>query len=56
MTLSGGQRARVNLARCLYREADIYLIDDPFAAVDPAVAKKIASSGISEKLMIMYLI
>jgi len=32
------------LARCLYREAEIYLIDDPFAAVDPTVAKKIAYS------------
>jgi len=41
-TLSGGQRARINLARCLYRDADIYLIDDPFAAVDPSVAKKIS--------------
>ena len=43
-TLSGGQKARVNLARCLYRDADIYLIDDPFAAVDPSVAKKISLS------------
>ena len=42
-TLSGGQRARINLARCLYRDADIYLIDDPFAAVDPSVAKKISN-------------
>jgi ABC-type proline/glycine betaine transport system ATPase subunit len=32
------------LARCLYRDAEIYLIDDPFAAVDPTVAKKIAFS------------
>ena len=32
------------MARCLYRDAEIYLIDDPFAAVDPTVAKKIAFS------------
>ncbi|KAL3283467.1 hypothetical protein HHI36_006610 [Cryptolaemus montrouzieri] len=37
-SLSGGQKARINLARALYRDADIYLLDDPFSAVDVAVA------------------
>ena len=39
--LSGGQKARISLARALYAEADIYLLDDPFSAVDATVARYI---------------
>lgn len=38
-SLSGGQKARINLARCLYRDADVYLLDDPLSAVDTHVGK-----------------
>nr|CAB3219633.1 multidrug resistance-associated protein 4 [Phallusia mammillata] len=39
VTLSGGQKARVNLARAAYREnIDIMLLDDPLSAVDSNVA------------------
>ncbi|EDV28837.1 uncharacterized protein TRIADDRAFT_19619 [Trichoplax adhaerens] len=39
--LSGGQKARICLARALYMDADIYLLDDPFSAVDIRVGRHI---------------
>ncbi|KAK6195727.1 hypothetical protein SNE40_001092 [Patella caerulea] len=41
VSLSGGQRARVSLARALYTDADIYLLDDPLSAVDTTVGRHI---------------
>uniref|UniRef100_A0A668A935 ATP-binding cassette, sub-family C (CFTR/MRP), member 10 n=1 Tax=Myripristis murdjan TaxID=586833 RepID=A0A668A935_9TELE len=38
VTLSGGQKARLALARAVYMDKDIYLLDDPLAAVDADVA------------------
>jgi ATP-binding cassette subfamily C (CFTR/MRP) protein 4 len=40
-TLSGGQKARVALARALYSDSDILLLDDPISAVDSRVARQI---------------
>ncbi len=39
--LSGGQRARLALARAIYQDKEIYLIDDIFAAVDGPVGAHI---------------
>ncbi|XP_034472333.1 probable multidrug resistance-associated protein lethal(2)03659 [Drosophila innubila] len=38
-SLSGGQRARISLARAVYRKADVYLLDDPLSAVDTHVGR-----------------
>ena len=46
ITVSGGQKARISLARAIYQDADIYLLDDPLSAVDPAVANGIFEKGI----------
>jgi hypothetical protein len=37
-SLSGGQAARLGLARCAFSRADVQLLDDPLSAVDPKVA------------------
>jgi len=39
ITLSGGQKARISLARTVYARADIYLLDDPLSSVDAHVAR-----------------
>ena len=41
VNLSGGQRQRLALARALYAQADIYLLDDPLSALDAAVANSV---------------
>ncbi|KAJ8284525.1 hypothetical protein COCON_G00033750 [Conger conger] len=46
VTLSGGQKARLAFARAIYMEKDIYLLDDPLASVDDAVASHLLGNCI----------
>uniref|UniRef100_A0A6Q2WYA9 Cystic fibrosis transmembrane conductance regulator n=1 Tax=Esox lucius TaxID=8010 RepID=A0A6Q2WYA9_ESOLU len=41
LTLSGGQRARIGLARAVYKDADLYLLDSPFTHLDIVTEKEI---------------
>ncbi|XP_020495276.1 ATP-binding cassette sub-family C member 10 [Labrus bergylta] len=50
VTLSGGQKARLALARAVYMDKDIYLLDDPLAAVDSDVAEHLMKKCIMELL------
>ena len=44
--ISGGQRARIALARAIYKDADIYLFDDPISSVDTYISMKIFHQAI----------
>ncbi|KAJ3282252.1 Multidrug resistance-associated protein 9, partial [Blyttiomyces sp. JEL0837] len=46
VNLSGGQAARVNLARTIYADPDLMLLDDPLAAVDSHVGRSILENCI----------
>ena len=50
VALSGGQKVRLALARCLYQDADIYLIDDVTSALDVHVGTMVFNMTIKEFL------
>ena len=57
VAMSGGQRARLNLARAVYADADVYLLDDPLSAVDAKVSEHIFNQCVCKLLKdkIIYL-
>ncbi|XP_061266628.1 ATP-binding cassette sub-family C member 4-like isoform X8 [Bos javanicus] len=48
--LSEGQKARVSLARAVYQDADIYLLDDPLSAVDAIVSRHLFEQCVRQAL------
>lgn len=52
ITLSGGQKARIGMTRAVYHDADIYLLDDPLAAVDAHVGKHLFQECIVNELLL----
>eukprot|EP01119_Soliformovum_irregulare_P017045 TRINITY_DN5018_c0_g1_i3.p1 TRINITY_DN5018_c0_g1~~TRINITY_DN5018_c0_g1_i3.p1 ORF type:complete len:802 (-),score=245.21 TRINITY_DN5018_c0_g1_i3:165-2570(-) len=50
INLSGGQKQRLSLARAVYQDADIYVLDEPLGAVDTTVAKAIFKDCIQKYL------
>ena len=51
VTLSGGQKARVSLARALYADADVYLLDDVLSAVDAHVGRHLVDQALGATLV-----
>ncbi|KAK2954114.1 Multidrug resistance-associated protein [Blattamonas nauphoetae] len=50
VNLSGGQKARIQLARSIYSDRDIYVLDDPLSAVDAHVGRYLMDECICKQL------
>ena len=54
INLSGGQKQRVALARAVYQNNDVYLLDDPLAAVDAHVSAHLFDKVIGPNGLLRY--
>ncbi|XP_043715841.1 putative ABC transporter C family member 15 [Telopea speciosissima] len=57
INMSGGQKQRIQIARAVYQDADIYLLDDPFSAVDAHTGTQLFENclmGILKDKTILY--
>ncbi|GAA0139823.1 ATP-binding cassette [Lithospermum erythrorhizon] len=57
INMSGGQKQRIQIARAVYQDADIYLLDDPFSAVDAHTGTQLFQEclmGILKEKTILY--
>lgn len=54
INLSGGQKARIALARAVYQSKDVYFLDDPLSAVDAHVGKHIFDNVIGPNGMLSH--
>ncbi|XP_015420181.1 PREDICTED: multidrug resistance-associated protein 9 [Myotis davidii] len=50
LNLSGGQRQRISLARAVYSDREVYLLDDPLSAVDARVGQHVFEECIRKTL------
>ncbi|KAK9673866.1 hypothetical protein RND81_12G194700 [Saponaria officinalis] len=58
INLSGGQKQRIQLARAVYSGADVYLLDDPFSAVDAHTSRHLFQKcllGILSEKTVVYI-
>ncbi|CAA0384761.1 unnamed protein product [Arabidopsis thaliana] len=57
INMSGGQKQRIQIARAVYQNADIYLLDDPFSAVDAHTGRELFEDclmGILKDKTVLY--
>ncbi|KAH7973356.1 hypothetical protein HPB49_000070 [Dermacentor silvarum] len=52
--LSGGQKQRISIARAVYSQSDVYLLDDPLSALDPLVASRVFRDVIGKKGLLRH--
>ncbi|XP_075533609.1 ATP-binding cassette sub-family C member 2-like [Dermacentor variabilis] len=53
-SLSGGQKQRISIARAVYSQSDVYLLDDPLSALDPVVASWIFKEVIGNNGLLQH--